>query len=164
MAQETDIVQSTGDVFRDLGFDANEAQDLRLRSDLMIALRQQIAARNESQAQIATLLGVSQPRVSDLLRGKIHLFSLDTLVMMLARFGVTVDVSVRAPVAPFVPSQVSDALFAFPRCFTTTIVGVGGVGAFVLDYLLNTNTAAVATTLIDVSSESIDLTILTSSL
>jgi predicted XRE-type DNA-binding protein len=89
------FTRSSGNVFRDLGFESLEAEDLKRRSDLMIALRERIAARGKPQSEIATVLGVTQPRVSDLMRGQIHLFSLDTLVTMLSRLGTTVDVTIR---------------------------------------------------------------------
>jgi len=91
----TKIHRSSGNVFRDLGFGPEEAEHLRLRSELMIRLSKLIAARGLTQAQAAKLLGVSQPRVSDLVRGKIDLFSIDTLVDMLAHAGVRVNLTLR---------------------------------------------------------------------
>jgi predicted XRE-type DNA-binding protein len=64
---------------------AEEAEYLKIRSTLMIHLRKTIDAKGMKQAEAAKLLGVTQPRVSDLYKGKIHLFSIDTLVDMLAR-------------------------------------------------------------------------------
>jgi predicted XRE-type DNA-binding protein len=86
----TRIRRSSGNVFRDLGFSAAEAENLRLRSELMIALSKLIESRGLTQLQAASLLGVSQPRISDLVRGKIDRFSLDTLVAMLGHAGVHV--------------------------------------------------------------------------
>ena len=86
---------SSGNVFRDLGFSPEEAVNLRIRADLMVRLKQLIEARGLTQAGAAELFGVSQPRVSDLLRGKIDLFSIDTLVNMLGRAGVSVSLVVR---------------------------------------------------------------------
>lgn len=86
--------RSSGNVFRDLGFSAEEAANLRIRADLMVRLHKLIEARRLTQAEAADLFGVSQPRVSDLLRGKIDLFSIDTLVNMLARAGVQVSLVV----------------------------------------------------------------------
>jgi predicted XRE-type DNA-binding protein len=88
-------MQASGDVFRDLGFSASEAENLRLRSAMMNALIAQIEKRKLTQSEAARLLGVRQPRVSDLMRGKIHLFSIDTLVNMLASAGLRVDLRVR---------------------------------------------------------------------
>jgi predicted XRE-type DNA-binding protein len=71
-----------------------EAENMKLRSALMIALKEHIARAGLSQSRAAKLLGVTQPRVSDLLRGKIDLFSLDTLVNMAATAGLHVEMRV----------------------------------------------------------------------
>jgi predicted XRE-type DNA-binding protein len=86
------VSRSSGNVFRDLGFSPEEAEHLKIRSDLMIQLQKLIAARGLRQAQVAKILGVTQPRVSDLLRGRIDLFSTDTIIDMLARLGVRVKI------------------------------------------------------------------------
>jgi predicted XRE-type DNA-binding protein len=70
------------------------AENMRLRAALMTALRDHIASAGISQAEAARQLGVTQPRLSDLMRGKIDLFSLDTLVNMLATAGLRVSVQV----------------------------------------------------------------------
>ena len=88
------ITRSSGNVFEDLGFDREEAEHLRIRSALMATLRKVIESKRMTQAQAATLFGVTQPRISDLVRGKIDLFSIDTLVDMLARAGFHVDLLV----------------------------------------------------------------------
>ncbi|MEB2606066.1 XRE family transcriptional regulator [Burkholderia cenocepacia] len=72
-----------------------EAANMKLRSELMIALKQRIARLELSQAEAAKQLGVTQPRVSDLMRGKINLFGLDALVNMAAAVGLRVDLQVR---------------------------------------------------------------------
>ena len=84
------VTPSTGNVFRDLGFPAEEAEHLLIRADLLIQLQKVLAARGLTQAKTAKLLRVTQPRVSDLLRGRIDLFSTDSLIDMLARLGVHV--------------------------------------------------------------------------
>lgn len=88
------ITRSSGNVFSDLGFPSEEAEYLKIRSSLMIHLRKTIEAKGMKQAEAAKLLGVTQPRVSDLYKGKIHLFSIDTLVDMLARAGVRIKLVV----------------------------------------------------------------------
>jgi len=88
------ITRSSGNVFQDLGFPSEEAEYLKIRSTLMIHLRKTIDAKGMKQAEAAKLLGVTQPRVSDLYKGKIHLFSIDTLVDMLARVGVHIKLVV----------------------------------------------------------------------
>lgn len=65
---------------------------MRIRSSLMIAIRKLIESRGLTQADAAKLFGVTQPRIRDLVRGKIDLFSIDTLGDMLARGGIHVDV------------------------------------------------------------------------
>lgn len=71
-----------------------EAENMKLRSSLMIALTEHIKHEGLTQAQAAKLLGVSQPRISDLKRGKIDLFSIDTLVNMLSAAGLHVEVQI----------------------------------------------------------------------
>ena len=91
----TKIRRSSGNVFRDLGFAPDEAEHLKIRASLMVELRKIIEARRLTQARAAELLGVSQPRVSDLVRGKINLFSIDTLVDMLDHAGVRVSMTLQ---------------------------------------------------------------------
>ena len=89
--------RSSGDVFRDLGFEPAVAESLRIRAALMVELRQLMVSRKLTQQAAAKLWGVTQPRVSDLVRGKIDLFSIDTLVDMLSQVGVGVELRVHAP-------------------------------------------------------------------
>ena len=93
--------RSSGNVFRDLGFAPGEAENLRIRSTLMAELRTLIEDSGLTQAAAARLFGVSQPRVSDLVRGRIGLFSIDTLVNMLAKAGsrLTLKIERRSRVA-----------------------------------------------------------------
>jgi predicted XRE-type DNA-binding protein len=86
------ITPSSGNVFRDLGFSQEEAEHLLIRADLMIAVQKALDRRALKQAEAAKILGVTQPRVSDLLRGRIDLFSTDALIDMLARLGIRVRV------------------------------------------------------------------------
>lgn len=90
------ITPSTGNVFRDLGFKREEAEHLLVRADLLIAVQKLIKSRKLKQKDAAKLLRVSQPRVSDLMRGRIDLFSTDTLIDMLARLGIRVRLSMKA--------------------------------------------------------------------
>jgi len=89
------ITPSTGNVFRDIGFRNEEAEHLLVRADLMIQIQKLIASRRLKQRNAAKILGVTQPRVSDLLRGRIDLFSTDALIDMLARLGATVRLTVK---------------------------------------------------------------------
>ena len=72
-----------------------EAENMKLRSELMMALKQHIARAQMSQAQAARLFGVTQPRISDLMRGKVNLFGLDALVDMAAAAGLHVEMRVQ---------------------------------------------------------------------
>ncbi len=89
------LIPSSGNVFRDLGFSPDEAEHLKVRAELMVKLQRVILARGLKQAEAAKLLGVTQPRVSDLIRGRIDLFSIDTLIDMLARLGVRAKLVLR---------------------------------------------------------------------
>ena len=72
-----------------------QAENMKLRSTLLIALKVHLTRSGLSQAQIAKLFGVTQPRVSDLMRGKINLFALDALVNMAVAAGLKVKMSLR---------------------------------------------------------------------
>ena len=87
--------KANDDVLTDLGFAPAEAENLRIRSARMRALVSFIRESKLTQARVAKLLGITQPRVSDLMRGKIHLFSIDNLVVLLAAAGLRVDLKVK---------------------------------------------------------------------
>jgi predicted XRE-type DNA-binding protein len=87
---KTKLTRSSGNVFRDLGFAPEEAEHLRVRADLMVKIEKVLKTRRLKQAEAARIMGVTQPRVSDLLRGRLELFSSDSLIDMLARLGVRV--------------------------------------------------------------------------
>lgn len=93
----TKITRASGHVFQDLGFSVEEAEHLRIRSELMTVACKVIAEKHLTQAKAAALFGVSQPRVSDLVRGKMSLFSIDGLIEMLSRAGVRVEMRVAVP-------------------------------------------------------------------
>lgn len=78
-------------VFADLGFRREEAENLKVRSDLMSEAQRLIDGK--TQVRAAEMLGVSQPRISELRRGHIERFTIDALVNMLARAGVRVRIS-----------------------------------------------------------------------
>ena len=73
------------------------AASMRVRAELIIAVQRyvEVEASGETQAQAAKHLGLTQPRLNDLLRGRIEKFSLDALVNMLARVGKQVAVKVK---------------------------------------------------------------------
>ena len=91
-----EIHTSSGSVFRDLGFSPDEAVILHMRADLMAQLRKVIKAKKLTQSRAASLLGVSQPRVSDLVRGKWEKFSLEMLIILATRAGLRVTVKTAA--------------------------------------------------------------------
>ena len=94
---ETTVTKGSGDVFADLGFSPVESRSLRLRSQMMTALRTFLDREGLTQADAARLLKVSQPRISDLTRGKVSRFSLDTLANMLGDAGLEIDLRIKPP-------------------------------------------------------------------
>lgn len=72
-----------------------EAENLKARSALMMALEEHIKAKGWTQKEAGKRLGITQPRVSDLMRGKINLFSLDSLINMLANAGLHVEMRIK---------------------------------------------------------------------
>lgn len=79
-------------VFDDLGFSTAEAASLKIRAELMRAIEKEILKRGLTQAKAAKMLGVTQPRISDLMRGKIQLFTIDALINMLGKLKVPVSI------------------------------------------------------------------------
>ncbi|MFZ1890560.1 MAG: helix-turn-helix transcriptional regulator [Formosimonas sp.] len=88
------ITPSSGNVFTDLGFSDEEATLLKMRADLMAHLRTTIESKGWTQTVAAKTLGVSQARISDLVRGKWDKFSLDMLVSLLVRSGQHCELSI----------------------------------------------------------------------
>jgi predicted XRE-type DNA-binding protein len=96
---ERQISYGSDNVFEDLGFEAEEAANLKVRADLMLDLRQYIQAQGWTQAEAATFFGETQPRISNLLKGEISRFSIDKLINMLARAGIQVRVETKLKAA-----------------------------------------------------------------
>jgi len=94
------MTSSTGNALEDLGFPKVEAENLKVRSALMAILRAIIEEEGLTPARAAKLFRVTRPQISDLVRGKIDLFTIDTLVNMVAASGRRVDVSVVARKSP----------------------------------------------------------------
>lgn len=90
------LTRSSGNVFQDAGFPHEQAEHLQIRADLMIQIQKVVASHGLTQSEVAKVLRVSQPRVSDLLRGRIDLFSTDALINMLGRLGVGVRLVTKA--------------------------------------------------------------------
>ena len=95
MTERIKITKGSGNVFHDLGFPEGEAQNLLLRSDLMIRIEKIVKDGGMTQQEAAKALGITQPRLNALLKGKISDFSLDALVNMLTRAGMQVKMTVR---------------------------------------------------------------------
>jgi len=91
-----DIVNSSGNTFADLGFSPEEAAILQMRADLMAKVRKVLQTKKLTQAKAAKLLGVSQSRVSDLVRGKWEKFSLEMLITLATRVGIRVRIKTAA--------------------------------------------------------------------
>ena len=92
----TDWEEGSENVFKDVGFSEQEAEYLTIRSRLMLEVDRFVEESGLTQREAAKKLGINQPRLNDLLKGKIQKFSIDALVKMLSRIGVHVDVNVRA--------------------------------------------------------------------
>lgn len=82
---------TTGSIFDDLKFSEAEAENLKIRAGLMRAIEKYIAENQLTQAAAAKIMGVYQPRISDLLQGKINKFTIDMLVNMLSKAHVPVS-------------------------------------------------------------------------
>jgi len=95
MTEKLKITWGSGNVFLDIGFSPEEAQNLQLRSELMSRIERFVKRNSMTQTEAARALGVTQPRLNDLLRGKIDKFSLDALVNMLGHAGMRVEMKVK---------------------------------------------------------------------
>lgn len=93
MTEKLKRTRGSGNVFADVGFAPDEAENLLLRAQLMSRIRDVV--RGTTQREAAKQFGVSQPRLNNLVRGKISKFSLDALVNMLARAGMRVELRVK---------------------------------------------------------------------
>jgi predicted XRE-type DNA-binding protein len=89
------VTLADGNIFADLGFSPEEAENLKMRARLITELRRIIV--DMPQREAAALLGVTQPRVSHLMHGRIALFTIDTLVNMLGHAGARMRISVSRP-------------------------------------------------------------------
>lgn len=90
------VTESSGNIFQDLGFPPHEAGVMLLRAQLAEALRKWIEREELTQAQAARQLGVAQPRISEITRGKVELLSLDYLAGLCSRAGIPVGLRVAA--------------------------------------------------------------------
>lgn len=92
---ELNVIKGSANIFSDLGFGAEEAQNLLLRSQTMMVVSKWFKGSGLTQAAAAKTLGVTQPRLNQLLKGKIGEFSLDALVNMATRAGMRVGLTIR---------------------------------------------------------------------
>lgn len=92
--EESHITPAGGNVFADLGFEPEEAAKLKIKSQLMIEISEWIRSQQLKQEEAAKLLGVSRPRISDIVTGKIDKFTIDALVELLELAGKHVTVKV----------------------------------------------------------------------
>ena len=97
---ESLITKGSGNVFLDLGFEHQEAQNLLLRSRAIAAIVNWHKDSDLTQAQAAKKLGLTQPRFNQLLKGKIAEFSLDALVNTAAAAGLQITFNIAAPKKP----------------------------------------------------------------
>lgn len=88
---------SYDNIFDALTDDREEAADLQFRAEFILALRDYCDGRGWSRAHIAQLLGVAQPRVSELMTGKIHLISADKLVAYASKLGFRLRPTYKKP-------------------------------------------------------------------
>ena len=95
MGRKLKMTRGSGNVFTDLGFDKAEAENLKLRAELMMRIDDFYRRSGMTQAQAAEALGLTQPRFNALLKGRIGLFSLDALVNVANRAGLSVRLVVR---------------------------------------------------------------------
>ena len=95
MKNKVKLTRGSGNVFLDLGFDEAEAGNLKLRSELMMRIEDFYRESGMTQAAAAKALGITQPRLNALLKGKIGLFSLDALVNIATRAGLNVRLVVK---------------------------------------------------------------------
>ena len=92
--KDTQITESSGNVFADLGFEQHEAENLLVRARLMTAIKTYIESEGITQREAAERFNVAQPRISEIYQGKIELFSADKLINMLAQVGRHVEISI----------------------------------------------------------------------
>ena len=85
------VKKSSGNVFLDLGFPPEEAAILQMRSEIMVDLQKFIKNKKMTQAKAAEIFGVSQSRVSDLIRGKWEKFSLEMLIVLATKAGMRIS-------------------------------------------------------------------------
>ena len=94
MTSDSDFEVSSGNVFEDLGFD--DAKELFIKSSIAIAIQREIKSRGLRQVDAARLMGITQPKVSNILRGRLDDFSIERLIRILNAFDLDVQMSIVA--------------------------------------------------------------------
>ena len=89
-----EVSRGSENVFEDLGFNVEEASNLKVRADLMLDLQKYIEERGWTQEQAAAFFGETQSHISNLINGEIGRFRIDKLLNMLGRAGMQVRVEV----------------------------------------------------------------------
>jgi len=95
MSEKLKMERGSGNIFLDIGFGKAEAENLKLRSMLMMRIEDWVKESGMTQAAAAKVLGLTQPRLNALLKGKIGLFSLDALVTVASKAGLSVRLVVK---------------------------------------------------------------------
>jgi predicted XRE-type DNA-binding protein len=95
MSEKLKITRGSGNVFRDVGFPPDEAENLKLRAELMMRIEDYYKKTGMTQAAAAKTLALTTPRFNALLKGKIGLFSLDALVTIAVRAGLSVELRIK---------------------------------------------------------------------
>ena len=95
MTKKLKITRGSGNIFADIGFDKEEAENLKQRAELMMRIEDCCRNSGAPQAMMAEALGLTTPRLNALLKGKIGLFSLDALVNIATRAGLSVRLLVK---------------------------------------------------------------------
>lgn len=93
---DTRIIKSSGNVFEDLGFDPAAAKVMAMRAELLIHIEKQLKAQGWTQAEAAEHLGITQPRVSKLMKGAWQEFRLDMLLTLANRVGLQTKLKIAA--------------------------------------------------------------------
>jgi len=88
------ITESSGNVFLDLGFEPAEAEVMKLRTEVMLRTAKHLKAKGWTQAEAARHLGITQPRVSRLIKGKVDEFTLDMLLTLASRAGLQAELRI----------------------------------------------------------------------
>ena len=88
------IIKGQDNIFEDLGFEPEEAANLKIRADLILDLQKYIKKQEWTQQEAAEFFNETQPRISNLMNGDIERFSIDKLVQMIVKAGMQIKVNV----------------------------------------------------------------------